>query len=159
MFWPNNWSRPRSLLQEVQGAPRVKTVLTDLGYRGVDADVAPVQLVHRGKSKTLSNKQRRRLKRRQANEPIIGHVKHDHGMRRCWLKGQTGDAVHAVLCAAGYNLRRLLRAIARLDLKAFYALAALLVARKFTKLQSRDSRKFFTLWAVGSSQTTLHGAN
>lgn len=80
-------------------------------------------------------------------------------MRRCWLKGQTGDAVHAVLCAAGYNLRWLLRAIARLGLKAFYALAALLVARKFTKLQSRDSRKSFTLWAVRWSQTTLHQAN
>ena len=147
------------LLQEVQGAPRVKTVLTDLGYRGVDADVAPVQLVLRGKSKTLSTKQRRWLKRRQAIEPIIGHVKHDHGMRRCWLKGQTGDAVHAVLCAAGYNLRWLLRAIARLGLKAFYALVALLVARKFTKLQSRDSRKSLTLWAVRWRQTTLHGTN
>lgn len=93
------------LLQEVQGTPGVKTVLTDLGYRGVDADIAPVQLVHRGKSQTLSTRQRRWLKRWQAIEPIIGHVKHDHGMRRCWLKGKTGDAVHAVLCAAGYNLR------------------------------------------------------
>jgi IS5 family transposase len=114
------------LLQDVQGAPRVKTVLADLGFRGVDTDIAPVQLVHRGKSKTLSNAQRRWLKRRQAIEPIIGHVKHDHGMRRCWLKGQTGDAVHAVLCAAGYNLRWLLRAIARLGLKArFFALLLL----------------------------------
>lgn len=93
------------LLQEVQGTPRVKTILTDLGYRGADADIAPVQLVHRGKSKTLSNKQRRWLKRRQAIEPIIGHLKHDHSMRRCRPKGQTDDAVHAVLCAAGYNLR------------------------------------------------------
>jgi len=40
-------------------------------------------------------------------------------MRRCWLKGKTGDALHAVLCAAGCNLRWLLRAIARLGLKAF----------------------------------------
>lgn len=94
--------------------PRVKTVLTDLGYRGMDADITLAQLVHRGKRKTLSNTQRRWLKRRQAIEPIIGHVRHDHGMRRCWLKGQMGDAVHAVLCAAGYNLRWLLRAIARL---------------------------------------------
>jgi hypothetical protein len=52
-----------------------------------------------------SRTQRRWLKRRQAIEPIIGHVKHDHGMQRCWLKGKTGDALHAVLCAAGYNLR------------------------------------------------------
>ena len=43
-------------------------------------------------------------------------MKQDHGMQRCWLKGQTGDALHAVLCAAGYNLRWLLRAIVRLGL-------------------------------------------
>ena len=32
---------------------------------------------------------------------------------RCWLKGALGDALHAISCAAGYNLRWLLRAIAR----------------------------------------------
>ena len=32
-------------------------------------------------------------------------------MRRCWLKGETGDALHAVLCAAGFNIRWLMRAI------------------------------------------------
>jgi hypothetical protein len=26
-------------------------------------------------------------------------------MDRCWLQGQLGDALHAVLCATGYNLR------------------------------------------------------
>jgi transposase, IS4 family len=45
-------------------------------------------------------------------EPAIGHLKADHRMNRCWLPGATGDAIHAVLCAAGYNLRWLLRAIA-----------------------------------------------
>jgi IS5 family transposase len=44
---------------------------------------------------------------------VIGHTKQDHGMRRCWLKGSEGDALHAVLCAAGFNIRWLLRAIAR----------------------------------------------
>jgi IS5 family transposase len=39
-------------------------------------------------------------------------------MDRCWLQGQLGDALHAVLCAAGYNLRWLLRAMVRLGLKA-----------------------------------------
>ncbi len=34
-------------------------------------------------------------------------------MNRCWLAGAIGDALHTVLCAAGYNLRWLLRAIAR----------------------------------------------
>ena len=35
-------------------------------------------------------------------------------MDRCWLQGAVGDALHAVSCAAGYNLRWLMRAIARL---------------------------------------------
>jgi IS5 family transposase len=93
------------LMQDLPGSPQPKTVLVDLGFRGVDSEVSSVQLIHRGKHKTLSSAQRRWLIRRQAIEPIIGHVKHDHGMRRCWLKGQAGDALHAVLCAAGYNLR------------------------------------------------------
>ncbi len=45
-------------------------------------------------------------------EPAIGHLKADHRMDRCWLKGSEGDALHAVLCAAGFNIRWLLRAIA-----------------------------------------------
>ena len=60
------------------------------------------------------------LKRRQAIEPIIGHLKQDHGMNRCHLKGEAGDRLHAVLCAAGYNIRWLLRMIARKGL-AFLA--------------------------------------
>lgn len=59
-------------------------------------------------------------------------------MDRCWLQGATGDALHAVLCAAGYNLRWLLRAMVRLGLKALLLrprslalLAALLRANPF----------------------------
>ena len=51
---------------------------------------------------------------RQAVEPAIGHLKTDHRMDRCWLQGAVGDALHAVSCAAGYNLRWLMRAITRL---------------------------------------------
>ncbi|WP_257806831.1 IS5 family transposase [Burkholderia glumae] len=104
------------LLEAVPGDPKPKTVLADLGYRGVDAELGPVKLIHRGKYKTLGEKQRKWLKRRQAVEPVIGHVKQDHGLRRCWLKGAPGDALHAVLCATGFNLRWLLRAIARLGI-------------------------------------------
>jgi len=76
-------------LQDLPGTRQPKTVLVDLGFRGVDADVSSVQLIHRGKHKTLTSTQRRWLKRRQAIEPIIGHVKHDHSMRRCWLLRNT----------------------------------------------------------------------
>ncbi len=44
---------------------------------------------------------------------MFGHLKADHRLNRCWLQGEIGDALHAVLCAVGYNLRWLLRAIAR----------------------------------------------
>ena len=107
----------------------VKRVTADLGFRGVDADNPDVDICHRGKIKQMSKAQRRELRRRQAVEPAIGHLKSDCGMDRCWLKGATGDAVHAVLCAAGYNIRWLMRAIVRLGLRAVYLrllLAALL---------------------------------
>lgn len=100
-----------TLLQDIGVKPKVAVV--DLGYRGVDADIAPVELIHRGKYKSLNALQRRWLKRRQAIEPTIGHAKHDHRMDKCWLKGSEGDALHAVLCAAGFNIRWLLRALRR----------------------------------------------
>ena len=34
-------------------------------------------------------------------------------MDRCHLKGEQGDRLHAVLCAAGFNFRWLLRMIAK----------------------------------------------
>ena len=70
-------------------------------------------IVHRGKSKRISEQERKLLKRRQAIEPIIGHLKSDNRMDRCHLKGENGDRLHAVLCAAGYNIRWLLRMIAK----------------------------------------------
>ena len=72
-----------------------------------------IAIKHRGKFKTLTARERQLLKRRQAIEPIIGHLKADHGMKRCHLKGEQGDRLHAVLCAAGYNIRWLLRMIAK----------------------------------------------
>jgi IS5 family transposase len=89
------------------------TAYVDLGYRGVDAVNPGVAIKHRGKYKTLTAQERKLLKRRQAIEPIIGHLKADHRMDRCHLKGEQGDRLHAVLCAAGYNIRWLLRMIAK----------------------------------------------
>jgi IS5 family transposase len=48
-------------------------------------------------------------------------------MERCWLAGATGDALHAVLCAVGYNVRWLMRAAVRLGLTGFFALWLLFV--------------------------------
>jgi IS5 family transposase len=104
----------RILLEDMGNEP--KDVFVDLGYRGVDADNPNVTIHHRGKYRSMTKIQRKWLKRRQAVEPVIGHLKADHRMDRCWLKGELGDAVHEVLCAAGYNLKWLLRAIVALGL-------------------------------------------
>jgi len=89
------------------------TAYVDLGYCGVDADNSGIAIKHRGKFKTLTDQERKLLKRRQAIEPIIGHLKADHRMDRCYLKGEQGDRLNAVLCAAGYNIKWLLRMIAK----------------------------------------------
>jgi len=104
------------LLQDPGRKP--KQAIVDLGYRGVDADNPGVEIIHRGKYKTLTALQRRWLKRRQAIEPMIGHTKSNHRMGRCWLKGAIGDALHAISCAVGYNIRWLMRAIAAKGLAA-----------------------------------------
>ena len=70
----------------------------------------------------MSTEAHRLLKRRQAVEPVIEHLKDDYGLRRNWLKGSEGDVLHPVLCATGYNLRWLMRAVVRMGLKALLAL-------------------------------------
>ncbi|WP_323012059.1 IS5 family transposase [Castellaniella sp.] len=107
------------LLQDTGVKP--KTIYADLGYRGVDGEIPEYALKHRGKFKRLTPKEQQLLRRRQAIEPIIGHLKSDHGMNRCHLKGQIGDAIHAVLCAAGFNMKWLLRMIARKGIRPFFA--------------------------------------
>ena len=67
---------------------------------------------------------KRELRRRSAIEPLIGHMKEEGHLGRCYLKGQAGDAANAVLTAAGYNFRRILawlRIILRLSLSTLMA--------------------------------------
>ena len=105
------------LMQNLKVAP--KQVVVDLGFRGKEVDQANpgLEIIHRGRIKTMTRAQRRWLKRRQAVEPAIGHLRSDNRMQRCWLQGATGDALHALCCAVGYNLRWLMRAVVRLGLK------------------------------------------
>jgi hypothetical protein len=53
---------------------------------------------------------------REGDRPSSRLLKADHGMNRCWLKAPEGNALHTLLCAAGFNLRWLLRAVAGLGL-------------------------------------------
>lgn len=106
-----------AILLEKMGL-RQKEVIVNLGYRDVDTDDQEAVVNHRGKYKSLTIRQRRWLRCRQAIDPPIGDLKAEHRMDRCWLQGQLGDAPNAVLCGSGYNLPWLMRAMARLGLKA-----------------------------------------
>jgi IS5 family transposase len=57
-------------------------------------------------------------------------------MDRCWLQGAVGDALHALSCAAGYNIRWLLRAIARLGLGGLFFVLSAMVAYAVNLLQT-----------------------
>lgn len=90
------------ILTDVQPA----TVLADRGYRGVEPPSGTQLLISH--TRKLPARLKRLLKRRQVVEPMIGHMKADGLLGRNWLKGTLGDAMHAVLCGVGHNLRMIL---------------------------------------------------
>lgn len=85
-----------------------EVVYAGLGYPGVDKDNLCIEIKHRAKDKRLTDQERRLLKRRQAIEPTIAHLKADHRIDRFHRKGSESYAIHAMLRAAGYNIRGLL---------------------------------------------------
>ena len=145
------------LMQDNQTKP--SDVFVDLGYRGVDADNPTVAVKHRGKFKSLSASDKRMLKRRQAIEPIIGHLKQDHRMDRCHLKGEMGDRLHAVLCAAGYNIKWLLRMIVKKGLAFLEHLFLRLLGHEYRggvqSLQDRKGALRRWLVTVSASPTSV----
>jgi IS5 family transposase len=54
---------------------------------------------------------RKAIHRRSAVEPVIGPMKNEGKLRRNWLKGRPRDALNAVLCGAGHDLRMILRSL------------------------------------------------
>jgi transposase, IS5 family len=84
-------------------------VMVDQGYRGHGYEGPSIVHVVRSIPKRATRALRRMLKRRAAIEPTIGHLKSGNRMDRNYLTGQEGDRINALLAAAGYNLRKLLR--------------------------------------------------
>jgi transposase, IS5 family len=85
----------------------------DRGYQGHGVSGATAVFVA-GRRRGITPTIRRELRRRSAIEAMIGHMKLDGKLARNHLKGAVGDAVHALLCAAGHNLRLILRHLGRL---------------------------------------------
>lgn len=53
------------------------------------------------------------LRARSGIEPIIEHVKENHGLGRNYLLGKAGDMINAVLAGCAFNLRKIMRLLPR----------------------------------------------
>jgi IS5 family transposase len=80
--------------------------VVDRGYRG--HRVQGTQVLISGTRRGLTPRLGKLLRRRSAIEPEIGHMKSDGRLARCALKGTIGDALFAVLCGCGHNIRKIL---------------------------------------------------
>jgi IS5 family transposase len=86
---------------------QIERAYVDKGYRGHDAE-NPRRVFISGQKRGVFGAIKRELRRRSAIEPVIGHMKAEGHLGRCYLKGRAGDAANVVLSAVGYNFRRIL---------------------------------------------------
>ena len=89
-------------------------VFVDRGYRGHGYEGETQVHVDRQRRGRIPKSTWKWMKRRAAVEPAIGHLKQEHRMDRCRLKGIQGDQINAILSASGMNFGKLLKAISRL---------------------------------------------
>jgi IS5 family transposase len=88
----------------------ITRILTDAGYRGHNAPIShKFRVFTAGQKRRVTPAIKREMRRRSAIEPVIGHIKAEHRMGRNYLTHAQGDAINAILAAAGYNFSLLLR--------------------------------------------------
>ena len=92
--------------EALTGCP-IERAYVDKGYRGHDAQ-NPRRVFISGQQRGVFGAIKRELRRRSAIEPIIGHLKAEGHLGRCYLKGRAGDVANVVLSAVGHNFRRIL---------------------------------------------------
>lgn len=99
----------RAVIEDTQKLTgcEIERAYVDKGYRGHDAP-HPRRVFISGQKRGVFGAIKRELRRRSAIEPLIGHMKAEGHLGRCYLKGRAGDAANAILTAAGYNFRRIL---------------------------------------------------
>jgi IS5 family transposase len=88
----------------------IQRAFLDKGYRGHNAPPDyKFRVFIAGQRRRVTPQIKRQMRRRSAVEPVIGHIKAEHRMGRNYLWYRQGDAINAILAAAGYNFSLLLR--------------------------------------------------
>ena len=100
----------KECLNQVESITGIRPLQTfvDNGYRGhneTDSDVYVARQKRSNKTRALKIA----MKRRNAIEPLIGHMKSDGNLDRNFLKGTNGDQINAIMNGVGYNIRVILK--------------------------------------------------
>ena len=112
-----------------------KEAYVDRGYRGHGIPLDRLKVWIAGAKRGVTVAIKKKLKRRNAVEPVIGHMKTDGRLGRNFLKDTQGDAMNALLCGAGHNLRKILRRMALLRARILECL------QRFIQKQTANSHQ------------------
>jgi IS5 family transposase len=85
-----------------------KRAYVDKGYRG-HKHAKKHRVFMSGQKRGVTAAIKRELKRRSVVEPLIGHLKNEGRLGRNYLHGVAGDKINALMVAAGYNFKLILR--------------------------------------------------
>ena len=92
-----------------------KVGIADRGYRGKsrvnETKIITPKPARKNAAKEALALARKRFRRRAGIEPVIGHLKSDHRLKRNFLKGFDGDQINLIMSAAGFNFRKWMRRV------------------------------------------------
>ncbi len=125
------YSQPEQM--EILTGERRSLVMANRGWKAAQIQPGSRLLLSRGRG--LSPRLKKLLRRRQAIEPTMGHMKNDGLLVRNRLKGEIGDAMHALLCGAGHNRRLILATV-----RAFFACVLMFFGTALRRTAVTDCR-------------------
>lgn len=129
------------LEQLVSGNRKLPETLTyDRGGRGAK-EVMGVKVITPGKprkSDTAYDRKKKRhpFRRRAGIEPVFGHLKADHRMQDNFLSGRESASINAMLAATGWNLKKMMKDLAKKSAKTLFILLQILSGGPQYKLQT-----------------------
>ncbi len=88
----------------------IQKVFLDRGYRGNDYS-AKSKIYTPYTTKSLSEEDKKNMKRRSAVEASISHLKNYYRMGRNYLQGKMGDIINPILASIGLNFSQILAKI------------------------------------------------
>lgn len=90
------------------------------------------------KSDTAYERKKNRypFRRRAGIEPVFGHLKSDHRMQENFLSGSESATINAMLAATGWNLKKMMKDLAKKSKKSLFDLLQILFGGLQHKLQT-----------------------